>query len=58
MFKWLENLVIRRIVKRIKNELPEIKQHALEMLLLRKEYIIEEAKKAIKEKLLELVEKL
>jgi len=58
MFKWLENLVIKRIIKRVKAELPELKQHALELIMLKKDYVVEEIKKAIKEKVLELVEKL
>lgn len=58
MFKWLERLVIRRIVKRIKAELPVIKHNAVEILLQRKEFLLNEIKKAIKEKVFELVEKL
>lgn len=58
MFKWLENFVIRRLIRRAKAELPEMKQHAIELLLLKKDYVIEEIKKAIKEKVLELAEKL
>lgn len=58
MLRWLENFVIRRIIKRAKAELPEIKQRAIEQLLLKKDYVIEEIKKAIKKEILELVEKL
>lgn len=58
MFRWLENFVIKRIIKRVKAELPALKQHAIEILLLKKDYVIEEIKKAIKEKVLELAEKL
>ena len=58
MFKWLENFVIRRLIRRAKAELPEMKQRAIECLLLKKDYVIEEIKKAIKEKILELAEKL
>lgn len=57
MLRWLENFVIRRIIKRAKAELPEMKQHAIEQLLLKKDYVVEEIKKAIKEKVRELAEK-
>lgn len=58
MLRWLENFIIRRIVKRIKNELPDVQKHTLEFIMLKKDYVVEEIKKAIKEKVLELVEKL
>lgn len=34
-----------------------MKQHAIEQLLLKKDYVVEEIKKAIKEKVRELAEK-
>lgn len=54
MFQWLERIVLRRIIKRIKAQLPLLQQLALE----KKDDLIEEIKKAIKEKVFELAEKL
>jgi len=56
--KWLENLIIKRLIKRVKEELPEAKQHALEIIMLKKDEVIEKVREAIKSKVLELVEKI
>lgn len=47
MFKWLEKFVIKRIVKRISNELPELKEKALEYWEDNKDEIIEKVKDLI-----------
>ncbi len=47
MFKWLEKVVIKRIIKRISNELPELKEKALEYLEENKDEIIEKIKDVI-----------
>lgn len=47
MFKWLENFVIKRIIKRISKELPELKEKALEYWEDNKDEIIEKVKDAI-----------
>ena len=41
MFKWLEKFVIKRIIKRISKELPELKEKALEYWKDNKDEIIE-----------------
>ena len=47
MFIWLEKIVIKRIIKRISNELPELKEKALEYLEENKDEIIEKIKDLI-----------
>lgn len=57
MFKWLEKFVIKRIIKRITNELPELKEKALNYWKDNKDEIIEKAKDKIKDIILEKVKK-
>ena len=47
MFKWLEKFVIKRIIKRISKELPELKEKALEYWKDNKDEIIEKVKDVI-----------
>lgn len=47
MFKWLEKFVIKRIIKRISNELPELKEKAFDYLEENKDEIIEKIKDII-----------
>lgn len=47
MLKWLEKFVIKRIIKRISKELPELKEKALKYLEDNKDEIIEKVKEAI-----------
>ena len=57
MFKWLEKIIIKRIIKRITNELPELKQKALNYWEENKDEIIEKATDKIKDIILEKVKK-
>lgn len=57
MFKWLEKIIIKRIIKRITNELPELKQKALNYWEDNKDEIIEKATDKIKDIILEKVKK-
>lgn len=47
MFKWLEKFVIKRIIKRITKELPELKEKATAYLEDNKDEIIEKVKDLI-----------
>ena len=57
MFKWLEKIVIKRIVKRVTNELPELKEKALKYLDENKDEIIGKVREAIREKIKEIIKK-
>lgn len=58
MLKWMRKKILEGIVKNILLELPELKEKALILFEEKKDLFIEKAKEAIKEKLLDLVEKL
>ena len=49
MFKWLEKIVLKRIIKRIKNEIPELKTTALEYLEDNKDELLDKCKEKLKE---------
>lgn len=49
MFKWLEKIVLKRIIKRIKNEIPELKNIVLEYLEDNKDELLEKCKEKLKE---------
>lgn len=57
MFKWIENFVIKRIIKRVVNELPEVKEKALKYWEDHKDEITKKATKAIKKIILDAVKK-
>lgn len=57
MFKWLEKIIIKRIVKRITNELPELKEKALQYWQDNKDEITEKAKEKIKDIILEQIKR-
>lgn len=57
MIKWLEKKLIERILKDVIKELPKLKISAKLLLEEKKDYIIEQAKEAIKEKFLEILKK-
>ena len=57
MFKWLEKFVIKRIIKRVTKELPELKEKALEYWDENKDEIIKKAKDKIKGIILEKVKR-
>lgn len=57
MFKWLEKIIIKRIVKRITNELPELKEKALQYWKDNKDEITEKAKDKIKDIILEQIKR-
>jgi hypothetical protein len=48
MFKWLERIVIKRIIKRVKKELPTYQALALEVFEEHKDELFEKAKEGIK----------
>lgn len=58
MIKWIRKKILEGFVKDILKELPELKEKALILFEEKKDLFIEKAKEAIKEKLLDLVEKL
>ena len=49
MFKWLEKIVLKRIIKRIKNEIPELKNIVLEYLEDNKDELLIKCKEKLKE---------
>jgi len=57
MFKWIENFVIKRIIKRVVGELPEVKEKALKYWEDNKDEITKKATKAIKKIILDAVKK-
>lgn len=49
MFKWLEKIVLKRIIKRIKDEIPELKNIVLEYLEDNKDELLIKCKEKLKE---------
>ena len=49
MFKWLENFFLKRIIKRIKNEIPELKVTILEEFEEHKDELLDKCKEVIKD---------
>ena len=49
MFKRLENFFLKRIIKRIKNEIPELKVTILEEFEEHKDELLDKCKEVIKE---------
>ena len=49
MFRWLENFFLKRIIKRIKNEIPELKVTILEELEEHKDELLDKCKEVIKD---------
>jgi hypothetical protein len=58
MFKWIRNKLLEGIVKDVIEELPKLKVSARKLLEEKKDEVLEKIGEAIKEKLLDLVEKL
>lgn len=58
MFKWIRNKLLEGIVKDVIEELPKLKVSARKLLEEKKDEVLEKIREAIKEKLLDLVEKL
>lgn len=58
MFKWIRNKLLEGIVKDVIEELPKLKVSARKLLGEKKDEVLEKIREAIKEKLLDLVEKL
>ena len=58
MFKWIRNKLLEGIVKDVIEELPILKVSARKLLEEKKDEVLEKIGEAIKEKLLDLVEKL
>ncbi len=57
MFKWLEKIIIKRIIKRVTNELPELKEKALQYWEDNKDEIVDKIKDKIKDIILEKVKR-
>jgi uncharacterized phage-like protein YoqJ len=49
MLKWLENFFLKRIIKRIKNEIPELKVTILEEFEEHKDELLNKCKEVIKD---------
>lgn len=49
MFNWLENLILKRIIKKIKNEIPELKKAALKKIEENKDELLIKCKEKLKE---------
>ena len=49
MFRWLENFFLKRIIKRIKNEIPELKVTILEELEEYKDELLDKLQEVIKD---------
>ena len=58
MFKWIRNKLLEGIVKDVIEELPKLKVSARKLLEEKNDEVLEKIGEAIKEKLLDLVEKL
>lgn len=58
MFKWIRSKLLEGIVKDVIEELPKLKVSARKLLEEKKDEVLEKIGEAIKEKLLDLVEKL
>ena len=55
MFKWLENFFLKRIIKRIKNEIPELKNIALGYLEDHKDELLDKLQEVIKQAIKDFV---
>lgn len=55
MFRWLENLFLKRIIKRIKNEIPELKVTILEELEVHKDELLDKLQEVIKQAIKDFV---
>lgn len=55
MFKWVEKLIIKRIIKRVQKELPEYQAKVLDLFEEHKDELIEKAKQAIKKAVVDFV---
>lgn len=55
MFGWLEKLIIKRIIKRVQKELPALQAMALDTFKEHKDELIEKAKEAIKNAVVDYV---
>lgn len=55
MFKWLEKIVIKRIIKKVKDKLPKTKEKALEYWEANKDEITDKLKDKAKEIIMEKI---
>ena len=55
MFKWLEKIIIKRIIKRVQKELPTYQAKALDLFGEHKDELIEKAKQAIKNAVVDFI---
>lgn len=55
MFQWLENLILKRVIKRIKNEIPELKVTILEEFEEHKDELLNKCKEVIKQAIKDFV---
>ena len=49
MFQWLENLILKRVIKRIKKQIPELKTTILEEYEEHKDELLIKCKEVIKD---------
>lgn len=49
MFQWLENLILKRVIKRIKKQIPELKTTILEEYEVHKDELLIKCKEKLKE---------
>ena len=55
MFRWLEKFFLKRIIKRIKNEIPELKVTILEELEEHKDELLDKLQEIIKQAIKDFV---
>ena len=55
MFNWLENLILKRVIKRIKKQIPELKTTVLEEFEEHKDELFNKCKEVIKQAIKDFV---
>ena len=49
MFQWLENIILKRVIKRLKDQIPELKVTILEEFEEHKDELLNKCKEVIKD---------
>ena len=49
MFQWLENIILKRVIKRLKNQIPELKVTILEEFEEHKDELLNKCKEKLKQ---------
>ena len=55
MLKWLENLILKRVIKRIKKQIPELKTTVLKEIEEHKDELLNKCKEVIKQAIKDFV---